>query len=165
MTIKKDDPGQSQALAELEKQVLSIMEGIKKNPDKKKQILIGYITHVYEVVKETLQKNGSVVPHYVILADAPEFGGSSVTDEVITKARKLDAEAVVSVEGFESQQDITDVIYHVSMSAPAVGVCGWVLKVKLGNKATRILKEKPYLFDSQEDVKTLGELVAELDEE
>jgi hypothetical protein len=150
-------------LANLEKQVLSVVEGIKRNPNKRKQILVGYITHVYEAVKEAIRKNGSVLPHYVILSDRPGFGAHCVTDEVIEKAKAMNAEAVVSVEGFESRNDITDVVYHVSMSAPALGALGWVLKVKLKDGAAAIRAEKPYLFDLEEKVKTLGQLVNELE--
>ena len=158
-----DEPKDKDALEALEKQVLSVMEGIKSNPDKKKAILIGYVSHVYEAVKQTILKSGAAMPHYVILSDTPEFGGPEVTDEIITKAQKLNAEAVVSVEGFESQDDITDVIYHVSMSAPSVGVLGWVFKVKLADGTVDIVKEKPYLFGPGDKIKTLGELVAELE--
>lgn len=140
------------------------MDGLKRNPEKKKEILIGYISHAYEAVKENIIKNGAVMPHYVILSDTPEFGGPEVTDDIILKAQKLNAEAVVSVEGFESQDDITDVIYHVSMSAPSIGVLGWVLKVKFGDGTVNIVKEKPYLFGPGDTVKTLGEMVTELEE-
>ena len=118
------DDDSENPVAALEKQVLSVMEGIKKNPTKKREILIRYVSHVYEAVKGIVMKHGSVVPHYVILAGTPELGGPAVTDEIIEKAKALGAEAVVSVEGYESNEDMTDVIYHVSMSAPCMGVLG-----------------------------------------
>lgn len=152
-------------VAELEKQVLSVMEGIRKNPTKKREILIHYVSHVYEAVKGIVMKHGSVVPHYVILADVPELGGHGITDEIIEKAKALGAEAVVSVEGYESNEDMTDIIYHVSMSAPCIGVLGWVFKVKLEEGKIHFVREKPYLFESQDKVKTLGELVRALEEE
>lgn len=151
------------SFAELEKQVGLVMETIKKDPSKKRQILMGYISHFYEAVKETVRKQGSVLSHYVILADKPMFGGSSVTDEVIAKAEKLGAEAVLSVEGYQADNDITDVICHVSMSAPCMGVLGWLFKVKLGDAKADIVSEMPYLFDSETTVKTLGQLIRELE--
>jgi hypothetical protein len=151
------------SLAELKKQVGLVMETIKKDPSKKRQILMGYISHFYEAVKETVRKQGAVPSHYVILADEPMFGGLSVTDEVIAKAKKLGAEAVLSVEGYQADHDMTDVIYHVSMSAPCMGVLGWLFKVKFGDAKADIVREMPYLFDSEATVKTLGELIGELE--
>lgn len=161
---KSKDKKAQESIAQLEQQVASVMEAIKKNPSKKKQILIGYISHFYEGVKETVKKSGSVMPHYVIVADTPKFGGPAVTNEVVNDAKALNAEAILSVEGFESKEDITDVIYHVTMSTPSMGTMGWVFKVRLGDGKADILAEKPYLFKSQEDTKTLGELVRELEE-
>jgi hypothetical protein len=158
-----DNKGAASSLAELEKQVGLVMGAIKRDPSKKKQVLMAYISNFYETIKEILTKQGSVLSHYVILADEPTFGGPSVTDEVIDKAKKLEAEAVLSVEGYQADHDITDVIYHVSMSAPCMGVLGWVLKVKLGDGKADIIAEMPYLFDSETTVKTLGELVEDLE--
>lgn len=158
-----DNKEAASSFAELEKQVGLVIGAIKKDPSKKKQILMGYISHFYETVKETVRKQGSVLSHFVILADEPTFGGPSVTDEVIGKAQKLGAEAILSVEGYQADHDITDVIYHVSMSAPCMGVLGWVFKVKLGDGKADILGETPYLFDSKARVKTLGELVDDLE--
>jgi len=152
------------AIAQLEKQVASVVETIKKNPSKKKQILIGYISHFYEGVKETVKKYGSVMPHYVIVADNPKFGGPTVTDDVVNDAKALNAEAILSVEGFESEDDLADVVYHVTMSTPSMGAMGWVFKVQLGNGKADILAEKPYLFESEKETKTLGELVRELEQ-
>lgn len=150
-------------MSQLEKQVATVMEAIKKNPSKKKQILIGYISHFYEGVKETVRKYGSVMPHYVILADAPRVGAPPVVREVVEEAKALNAEAILSVEGFESRTDITDVVYHVAMSTPSIGAMGWVFKVRLGDQKADILAEKPYLFKSEKDAKTLGALVEELE--
>jgi hypothetical protein len=161
---KLKDKEIEKSLGELAKQVALVTEAIKKDPSKRKQLLIGYISNCYEAVKETLKKQGSVIPHYVILADRPDFGGPSVTDEVLSKAKELKAEAVVSVEGFQASDDISDVIYHVSMSAPGMGVLGWVFKAKLGDGKVDIIREMPYLFDSEDKVKTLEELVTELEE-
>jgi hypothetical protein len=44
-----------------------------------------------------------------------------------------------------------------------MGVLGWVLKVKLGDAKADIVAEMPYLFDSESTVKTLGELVEDLE--
>lgn len=141
------------------------MKAIKQDPSKKKQVLLAYISNFYETIKERLIKDGAVLSHYVILGHEPIFGGPSVTDEIIGKAKERGAEAVLSVEGFQADHDITDVIYHVSMSAPCMGVLGWVLKVKLGDAKADIVAEMPYLFDSEKTVKTLGELVEDLEEQ
>ncbi|MBW2107123.1 MAG: hypothetical protein JRI36_00440 [Deltaproteobacteria bacterium] len=154
-----------QALGALKEQVAKVVAAIRKDPSKRKRILIGYITHFYEGVKETVKKHGSMMPHYVIVADEPGFGGpAAVTDEVLAQAKALKAEAIMSVEGFESKEDLTDVVYHVTMSAPSIGVLGWVFKVKLGDGKAQIVAEKPYLFESEKEAKTLEELVRELDE-
>jgi hypothetical protein len=158
-----DNKEAERSFAELRKQVDLIMGTIKKDPSKKEQILMGYLSHFYEAIKETVRKRGSVISHYVILADKPDFGGPSVTDEVIAKAKQLGAEAVLSVEGFQADDDITDLIYHVSMSAPCIGVLGWVFKVELGDGKVDIIREMPYLFNSDATIKTLGELVEELE--
>jgi hypothetical protein len=163
MTSESDKGKAEGPVAQLEKQVASVVEAIKNNPSKKKQILIGYITHFYEGVKETVKKYGSMMPHYVILAETPKVGGPVVTDDVVNEAKGLDAEAILSVEGFESKDDMTDVIYHVTMSAPSMGALGWVFKVRLGDGKAEILAEKPYLFESEQGTKTLEELVRELD--
>jgi hypothetical protein len=151
-------------IAQLEKQVVTVVEAIKKNPSKKKQILVGYISHFYEGVRETVKKYGSILPHYVILADTPKVGGPTVTDDVVGEAKALNAEAILSVEGYESEEDMTDVIYHVSLSTPSIGTMGWVFKVQLGDGKAYILAEKSYLFESEKKAKTLGELVQELEE-
>jgi hypothetical protein len=158
-----DNKKAKESFVQLEKQVMTVAEAIKKDPSKRKQILIGYISHFYEAVKETVKKHGSIMPHYVFVGSSPKFGGPAVTDEVMAEAKELNAEAVVSVEGFESDDDITDVVYHVSMSAPGMGVLGWVFKIKLGDGKADFVREKPYLFDSEHKMKTLGELVQELD--
>ncbi|MCJ7594429.1 MAG: hypothetical protein MUO52_06610 [Desulfobacterales bacterium] len=144
-------------------QAASIMEAIKKQPLKKRRILSSFFTSLYDAVKETLKKQGQVMPMYFILGEEIDFGMPPVTDQVIEKARELGAEAVVTVEGFQSERDIGDVIYHVSMSAPSIGVMGWVLKVKLGDGSVWFIREMPYLFDSNEKVRTLGELVDDME--
>jgi hypothetical protein len=93
-----------------------------------------------------------------------DIGEPPVSEEVIVRAREGGAEAVVSVEGFQSKEDIRDLIYHVSMSAPQLGVTGWVLKVKLDERQVTFLSEMPYLFHSEENVRTLGELIVEMEE-
>ena len=50
------------------------------------------------------------------------------------------------------------------MSAPCLGVLGWLFKVKLHDGEADIVREMPYLFNSQSNVKTLKELVEELEE-
>lgn len=152
------------SFVELTKQVALIIKAIRKNPSKQKQILMRYVSHFYEAVKETVKKQGSIIPYYIILADTPDFG-AFVTDDVISKAKEIGAEAVISVEGFQSDDDVGDVIYHVSMSAPCMGVLGWVFKVKHADSTVNIIREMPYLFDSQNKVRTLRELVMEMERE
>ena len=164
METESKDKSPEGPIAQLEKQLVTIVEAIKKNPSKKKQILIGYISHFYETVRETVKRYGSVLPHYVILADTPKVGGPAVTEEVIAEAKALNAEAILSVEGYESEDDMTDVIYHVSMSTPSMGAMGWVFKVRLGDGKAEVLAEKSYLFESEKEAKSLGELVKELEE-
>lgn len=162
---KRFDQDNRRALEALKEEVLRVVAAIKKDPSRKKRILIGYITHYYEGVKAAVQKHGAIMPHYVIVADEPKFAGpAAVTEEVLARAKALNAEAIVSVEGFESREDLTDVVYHVTMSAPCLGVLGWVFKVKLSDGEAQILAEKPYLFESDKEAKTLGELMQELEE-
>ncbi|MGD2124683.1 MAG: hypothetical protein PVG99_01295 [Desulfobacteraceae bacterium] len=149
--------------AQLEKQVALVMEAIKREPGKRKQILTGFLSNFFDAVKETLKKQGRITPIYIIMADTAGFGVPPVTAEVTGRAKELNAEAVVSLEGFQCDMDISDVVYHVSMSAPSIGVMGWVLKVKLSDEAVMFIREMPYLFDSSEKVKSLGELVAEME--
>jgi hypothetical protein len=147
---------------QLAQQVAFVMEALGKDPSKEEQILMAYISHFYEAVKEAIRKHGSVMPYYFTVADSPDFG-LVVTDEVIRKAHDAGAKAIVSVEGFQSDDDISDVIYHVSLSAPCSGVLGWVLRVKHVSGGVNVVRELPYLFDSPEKVKTLGELVSEME--
>lgn len=139
------------------------MKAIQADPSRKGQILTVYISNFVSAVKETIGRHGHVLPLYIIVADTVELGIPPVTEEVILKAKELKAEAVVCVEGFQSDKDIGDVIYHVSMSAPCVGVMGWVLKVKLGDGRVEFTREMPYHFDSPDRVKTLGELISEIE--
>jgi hypothetical protein len=149
---------------QLAEQVVSVVEAIEKDPTIEKRILVAYISHFYEAIKETIKQQGFVMPYYITLAKAPSFG-PLVTDEVIDQAKTLGAKGIVSVEGFQADNDIGDVIYHVTMSAPSIGVLGWVLKVKCTDGRADIVQELPYLFDAPEKVKTLGELVEQMEEE
>ena len=104
-------------------------------------------------------------PFYIILAEPPTFGVPPITDDIIAQAKTSNAEAVVLIEGFQSERDISDIVYHVSMSAPCMGVVGWVLKVKLGDGIVEFVREMPYFFDAKERVKSLGELLSEMERE
>lgn len=150
-------------MSELSSRAASIMETIQQRPLKKRQILSFFLTNLFDAVKETLKKKGQVMPLYVILGEEIDFGMPPVTDQVIERAKELSAEAVVTVEGFQSQRDIGDVIYHVSMSAPSIGVMGWVLKVKLEDGMVAFVREMPYLFDSKEKVRDLAQLVDDME--
>ena len=141
----------------------SIVAAIKKQPLKKRRILSSFFAGLFGAVKETITRLGQVMPMYIIRGEEIEFGGPPVTDGVILRAKDLGAEAVVTVEGFQSERDIGDLIYHLNMSAPSIGVMGWVLKVRLGDGSVAFIREMPYLFDSKEKVRTLGELVEEME--
>jgi hypothetical protein len=150
-------------LDELEIQVARVIQAIKKRPAMKKQVLTAFVSNIFAAVKETLRRQGRVAPLYMVLAEHAEFGAPPVTDEVIQMAKERKAEAVIAIEGFHSDKDISDVVYHVSMSAPVIGVMGWVLKAKIGDRTLEFVRELPYLFDSAEKVKTLGQLLEEMD--
>ena len=139
------------------------MEAIRRDPARTKQILVVFISNFFNAVKETLRLQGHVPAFYIMLTDPVTYGIPPVTEEVLQRARNMEAVAVVSVEGFQSEQDIGDVIYHVSLSAPVLGVVGWVLKVKLEDRKVTFIREMPYLYDTREKTKTLGELIDEME--
>ena len=150
-------------LGDLKTEVAQVMEAIRRYPSRRSQVLIGFLSAFFDAVKETLKKQGRIMPIYIIVADEVSFGIPPVTEEVTTSAKDCDAEAVVTLEGFQSESDISDVICHVSMSSPSIGVMGWVLKVKLHDGSVSFLREMPYLFDTKEKVKSLGELIARME--
>lgn len=155
----KKEQGEDLPVSELEQQVRHVLAAIRVKPGRKKQILSVYISTFFGAVKETIRRQGRIMSFYIIMADPVDFGVPPVTAKVARRAKELEAEAVVWVEGFQSERDISDVIYHVALSAPSVGVLGWVLKVKLGDGKAEFTREMPYHFDRPEDAKTLGELV------
>ena len=150
-------------LGDLKTEVAQVMEAIRRYPSRRSQILIGFLSTFFDAVKETLKKQGRIMPIYIIVADEVSFGIPPVSEEVTRSAKDRDAEAVVTLEGFQSESDISDVICHVSMSSPSIGVMGWVLKVKLHDGSVSFLREMPYLFDTKEKVKSLGELIAQME--
>lgn len=150
---------------QLRKQVARAMEAIRSRPERKRQILSLYVSNFFGAVKETLRRQGRIMPLYMIIADPADFGVPPVTEEVARQAKEMNAEAVVWVEGFQSERDISDVVYHVGISAPCLGVMGWVLKVKLGDGRVAFTREMPYCFDSPDKVKSLGSLILEMDKE
>lgn len=149
--------------SDLEKQILFIMEAIRKNPGSEKKILVGYASNFFDAVKETIKKQGTMSPFYILMSDQPVFGVPPITDDVIVQAKASNAEAVLSVEGFQSERDMSDIVYHVSMSSPCMGVVGWILKVKLGDGIVEFVREMPYFFGTNERVKSLGDLLAEME--
>ncbi|MBN1104185.1 MAG: hypothetical protein JXL84_12280 [Deltaproteobacteria bacterium] len=149
---------------QLEEQVGRVLSAIRAEPSKKKRILSVYVSHFFGAVKETLRQQGRIMPLYVILADPVDFGVPPVTEQVARQAKEMNAEAIVWVEGFQSDRDISDVIYHVGISAPSLGVMGWIVKMKLGDRSVEFLREVPYHFDSPEKVRTLGELISQIEE-
>ena len=148
---------------ELERQVRLVLDLLRTEPSKRSVILKSFLSNFFDAVKETLKKQGHVMPFYIIVADKMCFGTPPVTEHVARRASEMNAEAVISIEGFQQEKDISDVIYHISMSAPSMGVMGWVLKVKLRDGIVEFTREMPYLFDSKEKVKTLGQLIDELE--
>jgi len=148
---------------QLEKQIMTVLDAIRKHPSRRRQILSGYASNFFEAVKETIKKQGTAAPLFIVIADPPVLGIPPLTEEVLTRAKEAGAEAILSVEGFQAYTDISDVIYHVSLSAPCIGVMGWVLKVKLGDGWVEFLRELPYYFESGEKMKTLGELIEEME--
>jgi hypothetical protein len=150
-------------LDELERQVATVIQAIKERPAMKRKILTGFVSNIFAAVKETLRRQGHVASLYMILAEHAEFGVPPLNDKVIRTAKERKAEAVITIEGFHSHKDIGDVVYHVSMSAPAIGVMGWALKVKIRDRSLEFVRELPYLFDSAEKVKTLGQILEEMD--
>lgn len=150
-------------VSRLEEQVGRVLAAIRAQPARKKRILSTYINSFFGAVKETIRRQGRIMSFYMIIADPVDFGVPPVTEEVTSEAKRMNAEAVLWVEGFQSERDISDLIYHVALSSPALGVIGWILKVKLGDRTVEFLREMPYHFDSPEKIKTLGELLAEIE--
>jgi len=149
---------------QLEEQVGQVLSAVRAEPSKKRRILSVYVSHFFSAVKETLKQQGRITPLYIILADPVGFGVPPVTERVARQAKEMNAEAIVWVEGFQSDRDISDVIYHVGISAPSLGVMGWIVKMKLGDGSVSFAREVPYHFDSPEKVKTLGELISQIEE-
>ncbi len=147
----------------LGEQVAQVLEAIRKRPSQQRQILTVFISTFFDAVKETIRSQGHITPFYLIMGDPICFGEPPVTEEALRRAKELNAAAVVTLEGFQSSNDIGDLIYHLSISAPCLGVMGWVLKVRLHEGKVVFQREFPYLFDSREKVKTLGEMVAEME--
>ncbi len=150
---------------ELERQVALVVEAIQKKPAVKYQILTKFLSAIFMAVKETLRKQGRVTPLYIIVAEVPDFGVPPLTENVIAQAKNQGAEAIITIEGFHSNKDISDVIYHISMSAPRFGVKGWVLKVKIEDRKLEFVREWPYFFAAKEKVKTLGEILMEMEKD
>ncbi|MEW6666947.1 MAG: hypothetical protein AB1512_17225 [Thermodesulfobacteriota bacterium] len=148
---------------QLRKQVAQVMDAIRSRPERRRQILSVYVYNFFSAVKETLRRQGRIMPLYMIIADPADFGFPPVTEEVTRQARDMNAEAVVWVEGFQSEMDISDAIYHVGISSPCLGVMGWVLKVKLGERRVSFTREMPYCFDSPDKVKSLGEIISDME--
>jgi len=140
-----------------------VLELIRTEPSRRGVILKSFLSSFFDAVKETLKKQGHVIPFYIIPADKVCFGTPPVTEQVVRRAGEMNAEAVISIEGFQRERDISDVIYHVSMFARSMGVIGWVLKVKLRDGVVEFVREMPYLFDSKEKIKTLGQLIEEME--
>ncbi|RJR50762.1 MAG: hypothetical protein C4576_04740 [Desulfobacteraceae bacterium] len=149
----------------LQEQVARVLAAIRAQPEKKGRILSAYVSSFFEAVKETIRRQGRIMSFYMMMADPVDFGVPPVTEEVTSEAKRVKAEALLWVEGFQSERDISDVIYHVALSSPALGVIGWVLKVKLGDGRVEFTREMPYHFDSPEKTKSLGELLAEIEKE
>ena len=151
------------ALDELEEQIALVMKAIRRQPALKPRILTRFFSNLFVAVKETLRGQGRIAPLFMVVAESAVFGVPPLTEDVIAQAKESGAEAIVIIEGFHSNHDIGDVIYHVSMSAPSFGVMGWVLKIRIGDGKVEFTREWPYFFDTKEKVKTLGEILAEME--
>ncbi len=150
-------------LDRLEEQVRRVLSAIRAEPTRRRQILTTFVVHFLGAVKEAIRAQGRIVSFYMLLSDPVDFGIPPVTAEISLHARQVKAEAIVWVEGFQSEKDISDVIYHIALSAPGMGVLGWVVKVKLEDGRVEFTREMPYHFDTPEKVKSLGELVEEME--
>ena len=150
-------------LDELEEQIALVMKAIKRQPALKPRILTRFFSNLFVAAKETLRGQGRIAPLFMVVAESPVFGVPPLREDVIAQAKRSGAEAIVVIEGFHSNHDIGDVIYHVSMSAPSIGVMGWVLKLRIGEGKVEFTREWPYFFHAKEKVKTLGEILAEME--
>jgi hypothetical protein len=150
-------------LRALEGQIALVMEAIKRQPAMRKRILSKFLANIFVAVKETLRKQGWAAPLYMVVADHADLGVPPLTEELLQQAKESKAEAIVTIEGFHSGSDIGDLLYHVSMSTPSFGVKGWVLKVRIGEGVLEFVREWPYSFDTGEKVKTLGEILTEME--
>ena len=161
--MRREAKANAIAFDDLKEQIALVMKAIRRRPASREKILKMFFANIVAAVKETLRKQGRVAPFYVTVAEVPDLGEPPLGEDVIAQAKASKAEAIVTIEGFHSNKDISDVIYHVSMSTPLFGVLGWVLKVKIRDGRLEFLRERPYFFDTQEKVKTLGEIVVELE--
>lgn len=161
--MKREPEAKAIALDDLEGQIALVMEAIKRRPAMKGRILKGFFSNIFVAAKETLRRQGRLAPLYMIVAEVADFGVPPVTEDAIAQAKERKAEAIVTMEGFHSNHDISDVIYHISMSTPSLGVLGWVLKIRIGDGTLEFVREWPYFFDTKEKVKTLGEILAEME--
>jgi hypothetical protein len=162
--VKRKAEENAIALDDLEGQIALVMDAIKRRPSMKGKILSRFLSNIFVAVKETLRRQGRLASFYMIVAEVADFGVPPLTEDAIALAKESKAEAIVVIEGFHSNNDISDVIYHVSMSAPSFGVLGWVLKVKIGDGTLEFVREWPYFFDTKEKVKTLGEILTEMED-
>ena len=162
--MKKQDQIKDETyLRAFDDQVGLVMQAINKDPNNANKILTVFFSNFFDALKESIRVQGYISPFFITLAEPMVYGIPPVTDEILNRAKELKAVAVVSLEGFQSRQDIGDVIYHLSMSTPGIGVMGWVFKVKLKDRKVVFVREMPYLFDSKEKVKTLGELITDME--
>jgi hypothetical protein len=160
-----DNPEADEDLKELEAQFAKVAAAVSRDPSRARLILTSFISNLYDAIKETVRRQGYVTPFYVMLSEPVQFGVPPVTEEVVQEARARNASAVVCVEGFQASEDIADLMYHINMSAPGLGVMGWVVKVRLSQGTVTFVRELPYHFDSRDKVKTLGELISEMESE
>lgn len=161
--MKREATGKGISLSELEDQIALVMESIQRRPADGGRILKAFFSNIFVAAKETLKKQGRLAPLYMIVAEVADFGVPPLTEEVIARAKESKAQAIITIEGFHSDHDISDVIYHVSMSTPHLGVMGWVLKVRIGNGILEFVREWPYFFETKEKLKTLGEILVEME--
>jgi hypothetical protein len=150
-------------LAKFKTQVSLVMRAIHREPFREREILNVYAVIFFDAFKETIRTQGYTDSIFIVLADTPIFGVPPLTEEILGQAKGQNAKGILSVEGFQANNDISDVIYHISLSAPCIGVRGWILKVKLSDRKVLFQREMPYHFDSKDKVKSLGELIKEME--
>ncbi|MBP1740173.1 MAG: hypothetical protein H6Q48_2466, partial [Deltaproteobacteria bacterium] len=105
--MKRETAAGVTVLDDLEDQIALVMEAIRRRPALKAGILKRFLSNIFVAMKETLRKQGRVAPLYMIVAEAADFGIPPLTEDVIAQAKASEAQAIVTIEGFHSNHDIS----------------------------------------------------------